>query len=271
MPNPVDSPLTEDLRVILGNLAEGLFDLTAWLNSPGKYEPPLPAKDMPWRAAGHRFSPSDLKVIPFFEGSLREASGEDDLFNRWAKVTANPLRFSPMEDVQGWRKNRGLASVPQFGIAKSANVFLTDSVGHAISRRAFYDPCWAVLQAAVAARLKKGPVDFGGLANDLATDLAPEWPRTINPPSSVFIAQFVCDLLYAMLGMRNPVAPPMQYALLAELGEFRRAGNAFEPSDVAANVAALRKLLEKMLAAPPPPPVTPPVHPAVGSPPHDKL
>ena len=114
-------------------------------------------------------------------------------------------------------------------------------------------------------------MDFNLLANDLAGDLAVEWPRAINPSSSVFVTQFVCDLLYAMLGMRNSAASDMKYALLAELGEFRRSGNAFDPTDVAAAVAALRKLLEHMQAAPPPPPETPPVHPAVGSPPHDKL
>ena len=150
-------------------------------------------------------------------------------------------------------------------------MLLTDSLGHAISRRKFYEPCWPVLQATVATRLKTGPVDYGKLANDLATDLAPEWPRASNPPSSVFVAQFVCDLLYAMLGMRNPAAPPMQYALLAELGEFRRAGNGYELADVAKNVEALRELLGRLQAAPPAPPAEPPLHPAVGSPPHDKL
>jgi len=114
-------------------------------------------------------------------------------------------------------------------------------------------------------------VDYDKLANDLATDLTPEWPRASNPPSSVFVAHFVCDLLYAMLGMRNPAAPPMQYAPLAELGKFRRAGNGYELADVAKNVEALRELLGKLQAAPPAPPAVPPLHPAVGSPPHDKL
>ncbi|PYV33665.1 MAG: hypothetical protein DMG22_09120 [Acidobacteria bacterium] len=269
----LNDSFTPELRDILNNLASGLFGLDAWIKKPGKYKPPLPDEHMPWRAAGHTFLPSDLGVIPFFEGLLREDSGEDDLFDRWAELTANPVRFSPMEDVQGWRRNRGLASVPQFGVTKSANVLLTDSMGHAISRRKFYEPCWPLLQATVATRLKTGPVDYGKLANDLATDLAleSEWPRTQKPPSSIFIAQFVCDLLYAMLGMRNSVAAPMQYALLAELGEFRRAGNAYKPVDATKNVEALRRLLDELQDAPPSPPATPPVHPAVGSPPHDKI
>ena len=197
----LNDSFTPELRDILNNLASGLFGLDAWIKKPGKYKPPLPDEHMPWRAAGHTFLPSDLGVIPFFEGLLREDSGEDDLFDRWAELTANPVRFSPMEDVQGWRRNRSLASVPQFGVTKSANVLLTDSMGHAISRRKFYEPCWPLLQATVATRLKTGPVDYGKLANDLATDLAleSEWPRTQKPPSSIFIAQFVCDLLYAML------------------------------------------------------------------------
>ncbi len=268
MSNPFDQPLTPELRDTLNNLAGGLFDLAAWLSSPGKYTPPLPPQDMPWRAAGHKFTPQDLGVIPFFEGVLREASGDEGLLNRWAAVSANPLQFCPIEDPVGWRASRGLAS-PQFGIARGANVVILDSTGRPISRRRFYESCWPPLKAVVDARKQKGPVDWVGLANDLATDQAPKWPNTGNPPSSAFITQFICDLLYAMLGMRNPVAPPMQYALLVELGEHRRSGNAYTPQDADAEVTALRKLLTKLQATPPATP-PPPVHtPRVGSPPHD--
>lgn len=266
----LDNPLTLNLRDALNSLAAGLFNLDGWINTPGKYKPPLPAEDMPWRAPGHKFSPFDLGAIPFLEGLLRGDTGEDQLLVRWAQISASPLRNSPRDDIEEWRAARGLGDSPRFGIAQGANVLITDSFGHPVSRRAFYEACWPLLQAVLNSRAQKGPVDYGVLANDLATNQAAEWPRTNNPPSSVFVMQLMCDLLFAMLGMRNPVAPPMQYALLAELGEFRRAGNAFDPKDAAQGVAELRKLLEKLQAAPPPPPATAPIHPAVGSPPHDK-
>jgi hypothetical protein len=270
MPNPVDPPLTSSVRDILGNLGGGLFDLVTWINSPGKYKPPLSPAEMPWRAAGHQFTLQDLGVIPFFEGLLLEASGEDDLLSRWAVVSANPLQFFPLENASGWRANRGLTNPPQFGIAQGANVLIVDSTGRPISRRNFYDSCWPLLQAVVTARKQQGPVDWANLASDLFTDKTPEWPNSANPRSSAFITQFVGDLLYAMLGMRNPVDPPMQYALLVELGEHRRAGNARQPADAQQAVNSLRKLLTQLQAAPPPA-APPPVHIiAVGSPPHDK-
>ena len=269
MPNAVDPPLTPDLRDILGNLAGGLFDLATWINAPTKYKPPLPQQEMPWRAPGHKFTPADLGVIPFFEGLLLEASGEDDLLNRWAAVTANPLQFCLLNDVTGWRASRGLANSPQSGIGPSNNVLILDSTGHPISRRKFYEFCWPLLQAVVAARKQTGPVDYAALANDLATDQATEWPNSNTPSSSAFITRFVCDLLYAMLGMRNPVDRPMQYALLAELGEFRRTGNGYEPKDAADRVTQLRKLLTEVKPTPSSPAAAP-VHPPVGSPPHDK-
>ena len=70
-------PLTPELRDILNNLATGLFGLDACVKEPGKYVPPNP--NLPWRAAGHTFTPTDLAVIPFFENLLRESSGDDDL------------------------------------------------------------------------------------------------------------------------------------------------------------------------------------------------
>jgi hypothetical protein len=155
-------------------------------------------------------------------------------------------------------------------VAQSANVLLLDATGRPLSRREFYGSCWPPLRMVVDARKSNSPGDWVGLANDLATDQAAQWPNTAEPRSSTFIKQFVCDVLYAMVGLRNPVAPPMRYALLVELGEHRRAGNHYEPPDAARTVEQLRALLNRLFAAAPLP-VPPPTHmPPVGSPPHDK-
>src|SRR5262249_15423026 len=138
------APFTPELRDTLNNLAAGVFNLDAWVREPNKYKPP--DQDLPWRAAGHVFTPADLGAIPFFENLLRESSGDDDLGVRWADVTASPLKFSPLPNVGAWRKNRGLSGAPKFGITQSNNVWLRDANGTVISRATFYTACWPLLK-----------------------------------------------------------------------------------------------------------------------------
>lgn len=236
----LDDPLTPELRDTLSNLAGGLFGLDAWVKEPGKYKPSN--ADLPWRAAGHTFAPSDLAVIPFFENLLRESSGDDDLGVRWAAVTGDPLRFSPLPNPTSWRKNRGLSDTPKFGILKSSNVWLTDAKGNVMSRSAFYVACWPLLKSVVDARKKAGPVDWSLLAGDLLANKAPEWPNTAQPPSSAFLVQFVSDLLYAMLGMRTSAPEPWRRAVLIELGEYRHPANEYSSADTEKAVKKFEEL-----------------------------
>ena len=228
MSTQLDEPLTPELRDTITNLAAGLFGLDAWVKEATKYKP---NGDLPWRAAGHTFSPADLAVIPFFENLLRESSGDDDLGVRWAVVTANPLKFSPLPNADSWRKNRGLGSAPKFGIVKSGNVWLTDAAGNVISRATLYVPCWPLLNGVVNARKKAGAVDWALLASDLLANKAPEWPNTAQPPSSAFLVQFASDMLYAILGMRSSAPEPWRRAVSIELGEYRHPGNKYTSSD----------------------------------------
>ena len=233
MSNQLDEPLTPELRDALTNLAAGLFGLDAWVKEVTKYKPD---GDLPWRAPGHTFAPADLAVIPFFENLLRESSGDDDLGARWAAVTANPLKFSPLPSADSWRKNRGLTMTAKFGIVKSGNVWLTDATGRVISRATFYIPCWPLLRGVVDARKKAGAVDWALLANDLLANKAPEWPNTAQPPSSAFLVQFASDMLYAMLGMRTSAPEPWRRAVSIELGEHRHPGNEYTAGDTGAAV-----------------------------------
>jgi len=233
-------PLTPELRDILNNLAAGLFGLDAWVKEPAKYLPPN--QNLPWRATGHTFTPTDLAVIPFFENLLRESSGDDDLGVRWGTVAADPLRYSPLPNPTAWRKNRGLADVPKFGIVPSGNVWLTDAAGKTISRVTFYAQCWPLLGAVVGARQKVGPVDWAALASDLLNNAAPEWPITSQPPSAKFVIQFASDMLYGMLGMRSPAPEQWKRAILVELGEYRHPGNEYKREDASVAVKAFEKL-----------------------------
>lgn len=231
----MDTVLTPELRDILDNLATGLFGLDAWVRGPNKYTPPNTA--LPWRAPGHVFKPSDLGVIPFFENLLRESSGDDDLGIRWAAITADPLKASPLPDAKAWRNNRGLTSDPKFGIAKSGNVWLTNANGRVISRATFYAACWQPLLNVVHAKKPATDADWATLAADLFNNNVPQWPTTQQPTSAAFTVQFTSDMLYAMLGQRNhPQFEGWQRAVLIELGEYRHPGNCYTREDTEAAV-----------------------------------
>lgn len=240
---------TPELRDTLNNLAVGLFDLDAWIKEPDKYAPPEEFEpenndSLPWRDPGGKLSMTDLRVIEFFENLLRESSGDDDLGARWSGVTANPLKFSPLADPVAWRKNRGLGYPPKFGVAASNNVWLTDG-GKVISRATFYVPCWPLLKLVVDARKKAGASDWALLAKDLLSNNAPQWPTTAQPTSSSFLVQFASDMVYAMLGQRNPLAGAYERAVLAELGEHRYPGNDYTRSEVAKAVKAFEKAVKE--------------------------
>jgi hypothetical protein len=238
----MDTALTPELRDILDNLVTGLFGLDAWVREVNKYKPPHEA--LPWRAPGHVFKPSDLGVIPFFENLLRETSGDDDLGVRWAAVTADPLRSSPLPDAKAWRKNRGLTADPKFGIVKSSNVWLTNAGGRVISRATFYAGCWQPLLAAVHARNPANDADWALLASDLFNNNVPQWPGTQQPTSTAFIVQFTSDMLYALLGQRNqPEIEGWQRAVLVELGEYRRPGNRYTRDETDAAVDTFETLV----------------------------
>ncbi len=237
----MDTALTPELRDILDNLSAGLFGLDAWVRGPNKYKPPH--EQLPWRAPGHVFKPSDLGVIPFFENLLRESSGDDDLGVRWAAITADPLKASPLPDAKSWRKNRGLGD-PKFGIVKGSNVWLTNASGRVISRATFYAACWPPLLAAVHARNPASNADWAALAADLLNNNVPQWPATQQPTSAAFIVQFTSDMLYAMLGQRNhPKIEGWQRALLVELGEYRHPGNRYTRDDTDAAVDTFETLV----------------------------
>ena len=230
--------LDDELRVILENLAEGLFPLNLWLNgnasnTPKSYVPPQ--ENLPWRASGHSLSPGDLGVIEFFETLLGETLELNAVFSRWNELRAEPLKFSPLVDPQRWRLRRGLNPIPQFGIAESDNV-LKNADGEPLVRAAFYRSYWPLLKHAVHATNPQSSKDWRNLGGALFTDSCQQWPFFQPLRSSVFARQFARDMLYAMMGMHNESPhtsfPEYKFALLIELGEHRRIGNVHTPVDV---------------------------------------
>src|SRR5262249_31009252 len=93
-------------------------------------------------------------------------------------------------------------------------------------------------------------LDWPTFGLDLLNDRSKYWPQGGKLKSSVWCKQFVKDLLYCALGMQNPAPAPWKFAVLAELGENRRVGNAYTPAQVAIWVEALKTMLEKPKVAP---------------------
>lgn len=241
MSGSLDSPLPPELRSALENLAAGLFGLDAWIAERDKFVPPEP--DLPWRRPGHVFSPVDIGAMPFFENLLRASSGDDDLNQRWASLSADPLKFSPLSDPRAWRAHRGLADAAKFGAVQSGNILLSDTNSGPISRASFYAACWPTFAAVVKARAPAAPADWAALATELLNNRNSQWPNSNRPASAAFVTQFCSDMLVAMLNMQSPVASPWREALLIELGEHRRVGNCYTPQDARQTVTAFRSLV----------------------------
>lgn len=254
-------PLDKELRDILENLAGGLFPLDAWIKAKN-YKPP--EKDLPWRANGASLVPKDLGVIKFFEALIRETSADADLIERWQKIGAEPLKFSPLADVGAWRTHRGLDPNPEFGALESENI-LVDAEGKPISRASFYADYWPLLKEALKAAASQGAIDWVAFASSLFTDQPNFWPQNQPLKSSIFIKQFVKDMLYAMMGMRNEAPEPWKFALLIELGEHRRVGNAYTPANAEKAVKEYKKILKQLTQ--PPPSAAPVSEPSVSGPP----
>ncbi len=247
---PPQGLLDEDLRKILEDLSEGLFGLSPWIRDKeqgGKYRPPH--AELPWRDDGKTLETKDLGVIAFLDELQASSAREEALAARWSELIERPMSFSPLiTGAAAWRAERGLLD-PQFGIVTSQNV-IVDAAGRPTSREASYGTYAPLLRAAVAAANPQTPDDWQGLAGELFTDTSPHWPAG-QPASSVFMKQFGRDVLNAMLGMRNPAPDPWRFALLTELGEHRRVGNAFTNHDVAKLVDAFRRRVKEVSKAPP--------------------
>lgn len=230
-----------ELAGYLEGLASGILPIKEWVETK-PYTPPG-AESLPWRGPEQiPLQPARLGIIRFLEGLLLETSHDEEIKAHFAARAEEPLRFAPHDDIAAWRALRGLTADPAFGLADSDNL-LMDVEGHPISRAGFYRVNLPLFRAAArlaVAAAGTEAVNWQRLADDLASNKSPHWPRSLPRRSSTFLKQFGRDLLYAVLGMRNPAEEPWKHAVLIELGEHRRVGNLYTPDDAA---TALRSFL----------------------------
>jgi hypothetical protein len=237
--------IPKDLRSTLENLANGIFPLQSWVVAK-TYKPP-DANALPWRQAGTNvsLSPVSIGALDYFDTLLQ--SDEDA---RNAEVSARWLRLQPLKAVKGlkgrvkWRVDRGLAPEVSFGAVQSDNVLVTESVPGAppqpSSRRDFYRRCWPRLRKVMQ---QKTPTDWGTFATDLFADANASWPKTKRPSSKEFIKVFAKDLINGMIEMRVATGGPWKFALLIELGEYRRVGNKYTELNAQQSVDAFKAVL----------------------------
>jgi hypothetical protein len=249
-------------RKILGKLAQFIMPLDDWLKKKivDGYTPP-DANDpnkFPWRHGGDVLSVDRLRLIDFIEMLARESANDAFLLHRWAMLEDKPLTFCPIECKEDWREARGLDDDVKFGPVLADNAPGT-LVGFPVSRSQLYAESVPHLCTAARARKKAKKLDddnpkhWESFMLDLFKDKCAEWPEPRSNPSSRFMIQLLRDLLYAVLGMRNPIAEPWRSAVLAEIGEFRRPGNVYDRADIARGVAEFKKVLAEKIESKPTP------------------
>jgi hypothetical protein len=220
---------------VLRKLVNVLMPIDAWIEKrtkEGGYKPPN-ASDLPWRKAGASLTTNQMGVIEFVVALIRESAGDIPLLERWHTIQADPLKYCPFDNKDEWRNARGLHGVPRFGIDAVENMPSDDS-GRQMARSQIYSDYLPLLAIAAQAAKLVTDYDWTAFTLNLLNDSCDQWSQgSRSYRSSKFMLQLLRDVLYATLGMRNPVAEPWRSALLTEIGEFRRPGNVFDRSDIA--------------------------------------
>jgi hypothetical protein len=253
--SPSDEIFTPFHLHLLEQLGDALLPLNEWIEHK-RYIPEknpswietlpglISGTPPPWR--GKSLSVAQIGLGTGLKALVRSSSGDADLVSRWNHRRANPLERCPTPDRDAWRASRGLRRDATFSIYESGNVFL-DAAGNPLVRYEFYNTYIPLLEACVNVAPPADRVAWQQLGNSLALDKAASWPVN-SPSSSIFVKQFQRDAVAVLLGMRNVpfVSERMYaYAILIELGEHRRSGNAYTPDHVAKTVVILDTLLEK--------------------------
>ena len=255
--------IPQSVRNIVGSLAEAVFPLETWIapKAPPRSDlfiPPLGS--VPWRPAGGAttLSTAQMEVVRFLELLVDNDSANEALAPRWRQVKADPLKFFQCYSGQSaadWRAGRsGVAATAKFGAfdPDSSNfafvlVAADGTPTDAVSRREFFEACWAPL---VAAHNANPPTDKAGweqFRDTLRGDASPSWPVSTPVRSSGFIRQFTIDVLNACLGQKNAALatkdPLWQRAVLVEVTENRHPGNAYTVQDAKQAVDAIVKAI----------------------------
>lgn len=243
-------PFGPEARAALLGLIEGLLPLQEWIKSPDKFVPPN-AKELPWRN-GQALTHERLQTVAYVEWLVAASDADDLLLARWDKIRQDPLVFCPLPSARSYREGRGLSQAPRFASVEAGNS-LADASGRQMSRQQLYDQCVPVLIATVKNAQKRlgqstppPGVFWTTLAQELHRGNCPEWRGVAGAPQSTLLTEQVLrDALTALLNGWLDSPPPWRYAVLIELGEYRRPGNAYTRDDVEHSLRHFKDALEQ--------------------------
>jgi len=245
-------PFTPHERAILTGLAEGLLPLAEWVASPDHRYLPPDAKDLPWRNGEATLTHDRLRTIGYVEWLVAASDADDLLLTRWAQIRQDPFAYCPLSSPRAFREGRGLSQAPRFATVESGNA-LADASGRQMSRQQLYRQCVPILADTVrfaerrlGAATPPPSVFWTKLAAELHRGDCPEWRGIAGAPQSTLLTeQLLRDVLTALLNGWLDVPPPWRYAVLIELGEYRRPGNAYTRKDVDIAVENFKRALDK--------------------------
>jgi hypothetical protein len=242
-------PFSPEAHAALLGLVEGLLPLQEWLSSPDKYVPPN-TKELPWRN-GEALTHERLQTISYVEWLVAASDADDLLLARWDRIRQDPLAFCPLPSARLFREGRGLSQSPRFASVEAGNA-PADASGRQMSRQQLYDQCVPILIDIVEPAKKRiaaivPPVPFWTtLAQELHRGNCPEWRGFAGAPQSTLLTEQVLrDALTALLNGWLDSPPPWRYAVLIELGEYRRPGNAYTRDDVKGSLQHFKDTLDQ--------------------------
>lgn len=224
-----------------------------------------------------KLAEDESKGQPFYAGQ-ENAGGDADLVKRFREVLADPLQAAAdalgvtTQEVQASRQLRSLNSELRFSPAVSDNVpvALPDDLHwlRPFSRKEVYDRVSLYFADSIAAWKESLPSapsvkDWEDYAQKLMSLRAVDhkvihWPHNSSIEPQEFGLQLLRDALVGLMNMdlRRDLsgfgAQESDYrnAVLIELGEQRRPGNAHTDQDAAKTVSAFMKELTKTLGGP---------------------
>jgi hypothetical protein len=247
-----------DFKVILIQLAENLIPINDWLESK-LFDPhdlswwadtdiSSSTLTLPWR----NNSTDALFHILLVEGFLRfisSTSQQEITIVELSSLATTPLAKCPIENVETWRKTKGLDKDPSFAGASAFN-FPVDSSGNALQRELFYESVLPVFQEALENTISDS-VSYSQVISDLWDDKISDWSsNTIK--SSIFLKQFLTDLIIVAFRSDvkdNPIFMLWRRLIPIECGEHRRSGNKFDEAQIQLAVTQIQELIFSRLKA----------------------
>jgi hypothetical protein len=232
-------------RSCIFGLARAVVPIEEWLS--GRARGPV----APWRALGvATLTLEDLRFDRFVEAALNgefEADEAADAVQWNAAITKPTKKFpaaalGPHPSYAAWRAAvlspvAPEADPPVFGLTDfdGGEVIVPGPNPPASARFSTRERVYDLGLRALVTLAPSGPPTGGWplFASRMAQDRAWTAASYSDLGSAAFLKLFVKDLLRCVLGMRTEGAvDPRQSALLAELGERRRVGNAYSVEDV---------------------------------------